>query len=135
VLRRYEWKGKPFMAVYRGRRRLSVLEAPDDLLQDMAQRLGLTVVDVGEARARLPLGPHRGGGLTDIERRMVDAIHTPGPPQTQILCNALLHPRTTCRIRSRSRRRGGYWPTATSGFDPELTCPNFRPHADTWRRS
>lgn len=52
VLRRYEWKGKPFMAVYRGRRRLGVLEAPDDLLQDMAQRLGATVVDVGEARAR-----------------------------------------------------------------------------------
>lgn len=84
-----------------------------DLGQFRAAALGL---DRGRAhgrlallgqRARLRLRPHRGGGLTEIDLRMVDAIHTPEPPQTQILCSALLHPRATCRMRSRSVRRSG----------------------------
>jgi hypothetical protein len=63
------------MAVYRGRRRLGVLEAPDDLLQDMAQRLGAAVVDVGEAPARARDSIHIRETTTD--EPLIVRIHLP----------------------------------------------------------
>ena len=49
-LRSYLWKGKPFLALYCDSRRLGQLAVATDVGEDMAQRLGATLVELGEVR-------------------------------------------------------------------------------------
>jgi hypothetical protein len=49
-LRSYLWKGEPFLAIYCDGRRLGQLAASTDVGEDMAQRLGATLVELGEVR-------------------------------------------------------------------------------------
>ena len=49
-LRSYLWKGEPFLAIYCDGRRLGQLAVATDVGEDMAQRLGATLVELGEVR-------------------------------------------------------------------------------------
>ncbi|MCU0295934.1 MAG: hypothetical protein MUD05_07760 [Candidatus Nanopelagicales bacterium] len=50
VLRAYQWKGEPFVAIYANNRRMGYLSATKTEVDEMAAGLLADVIDLGEVR-------------------------------------------------------------------------------------
>ncbi len=50
LLRTYTWKGEPYIAVYRGRRRLGVIRGEPEIAHELAKLAGGKVIELGEVR-------------------------------------------------------------------------------------